>query len=101
MGQHGNVVGVNTMLGSPRGSSGISFAIPAETLQSVIPQLKERGFVSRGGIGVRTASPQISGDAGAPQPPHGGDPTRGDPWPRPSPVVPPARPASSAATSSP
>jgi serine protease Do len=66
----GNVVGVNTMIVSPSGgSTGIAFAIPAETLRSVIPQLKDHGFVSRGWIGVRIqSSPK---DAGGAQPPRG------------------------------
>ena len=66
----GNVVGVNTMIVSPSGGSiGIAFAIPAETLQSVIPQLKDHGFVSRGWMGVRIqSSPK---DASGAPPPRG------------------------------
>ena len=54
----GRVIGVNTMIVSPTGGSiGIAFAIPADTLKSVIPQLKEQGFVTRGWIGVRFRPP--------------------------------------------
>jgi serine protease Do len=54
----GNVIGVNTMIVSPTGgSTGIAFAIPAYTLKTVIPQLKERGFVTRGWIGVQFRPP--------------------------------------------
>jgi serine protease Do len=50
----GNVIGVNTAIFSPSGGSvGIAFAIPADTVTSVISQLKERGSVTRGWIGVQ------------------------------------------------
>jgi serine protease Do len=50
----GNVIGVNTAIFSPSGGSvGIAFDIPAETVKTVIAQLKDKGFVSRGWIGVQ------------------------------------------------
>jgi serine protease Do len=50
----GGVIGVNTAIYSPSGGSvGIAFAIPAETVKSVISQLKDKGAVSRGWIGVQ------------------------------------------------
>jgi serine protease Do len=50
----GNVIGVNTAIFSPSGGSvGIAFDIPAETVKTVIAQLKDNGFVSRGWIGVQ------------------------------------------------
>ncbi|HLA21714.1 MAG TPA: PDZ domain-containing protein, partial [Pseudolabrys sp.] len=50
----GNVIGVNTAIFSPSGGSvGIAFAIPAETVTSVIGQLKQYGSVTRGWIGVQ------------------------------------------------
>ncbi len=50
----GNVIGVNTAIYSPSGGSvGIAFAIPAETVKTVIGQLKEHGMVTRGWIGVQ------------------------------------------------
>jgi serine protease Do len=50
----GNVIGVNTAIFSPSGGSvGIAFAIPADTVKSVITQLKEHGSVTRGWIGVQ------------------------------------------------
>jgi serine protease Do len=50
----GNVIGVNTAIFSPSGGSvGIAFAIPAATVQSVVAQLKDKGTVSRGWIGVQ------------------------------------------------
>jgi serine protease Do len=50
----GQVIGVNTAIFSPSGGSvGIAFAIPAETVKSVITQLREKGKVTRGWIGVQ------------------------------------------------
>jgi len=50
----GNVIGVNTAIFSPSGGSvGIAFAIPSDTVKSVITQLKDHGSVTRGWIGVQ------------------------------------------------
>jgi serine protease Do len=50
----GEVMGVNTAIYSPSGGSvGIAFAIPATTVKNVIAQLKDKGTVSRGWIGVQ------------------------------------------------
>jgi serine protease Do len=50
----GNVIGVNTAIFSPSGGSvGIAFAIPSETVKTVVSQLKEHGTVTRGWIGVQ------------------------------------------------
>ena len=50
----GQVVGVNTAIFSPSGGSvGIGFAIPTEVAKDVIANLKEKGSVSRGWIGVQ------------------------------------------------
>jgi serine protease Do len=50
----GNVIGVNTAIFSPSGGSvGIAFAIPADTVKTVIGQLKDKGSVTRGWIGVQ------------------------------------------------
>ena len=50
----GNVIGVNTAIFSPSGGSvGIAFAIPAETVKTVVAQLKDKGSVTRGWIGVQ------------------------------------------------
>jgi serine protease Do len=49
----GNVIGINTAIFSPSGGSvGIAFDIPADTVKSVVAQLKDKGVVSRGWIGV-------------------------------------------------
>ncbi len=50
----GNVIGVNTAIFSPSGGSvGIAFAIPAETVKTVVAQLKDKGAVTRGWLGVQ------------------------------------------------
>jgi serine protease Do len=50
----GEVMGVNTAIYSPSGGSvGIAFAIPASTVKTVVAQLKDKGSVSRGWIGVQ------------------------------------------------
>jgi serine protease Do len=51
----GNVIGVNTAIFSPSGggSVGIGFDIPADTVKSVVAQLKDKGMVNRGWIGTQ------------------------------------------------
>src|SRR5215469_5200259 len=63
----GNVIGVNTAIFSPSGGSvGIAFAIPADTVQKVVAQLKDKGSVTRGWIGVQiqTITPEIADSLG-------------------------------------
>jgi serine protease Do len=49
----GEVIGVNTAIFSPSGGSvGIGFAIPAQTVKSVVEQLRSKGTVTRGALGV-------------------------------------------------
>ena len=50
----GDVIGVNTAIYSPSGGSvGIGFDIPAGTAKMVVAQLKEKGHVTRGWLGVQ------------------------------------------------
>jgi len=50
----GEVMGVNTAIYSPSGGSvGIAFSIPASTVKNVVAQLKDKGSVARGWIGVQ------------------------------------------------
>ena len=50
----GNVVGVNSAILAPGGgATGIAFAVPAQTVKTVVGQLKEKGKVSRGWLGIR------------------------------------------------
>jgi serine protease Do len=51
---NGNVIGVNTAIYSPSGGSvGIGFDIPASTVKMVVAQLKDKGVVTRGWLGVQ------------------------------------------------
>jgi S1-C subfamily serine protease len=49
----GRLIGVNTAITSPSGASaGIGFAIPVNTVKSIVPQLIQFGKVIRPGLGV-------------------------------------------------
>ena len=51
--QDGKVIGVNTAIISPSGGSvGIGFAIPSDTVRSVVAELERTGHVTRGYLGV-------------------------------------------------
>jgi serine protease Do len=66
----GNVIGVNTAIFSPSGGSvGIAFDIPADTVKSVVAQLREKGSVTRGWIGVQIqpVTPEIADGLGLKQ----------------------------------
>jgi serine protease Do len=61
----GNVIGVNTALWRTPGAAGfigIAFAIPADTVKSIIAELKENGAVTRGWLGVEVepVTPEIA-----------------------------------------
>ena len=54
----GTVVGVTSAIFSPSGGSvGLGFAIPAETVSSVIGQLESMGHVERGYLGISAQEP--------------------------------------------
>jgi S1-C subfamily serine protease len=51
----GKVIGINSQIatgGASNGNVGIGFAVPIETAQRVLPQLKEKGRVERAWLGV-------------------------------------------------
>jgi serine protease Do len=51
----GKVIGINTIILSPSGGSiGIAFAIPADTVKTIVAQLKDKGAVTRGWLGLQT-----------------------------------------------
>ena len=59
----GKVIGVNSAIYSPNGGSvGVGFAIPANTVKTVVAQLKDDGSVERGWLGVQiqTVTPEIA-----------------------------------------
>ena len=67
----GNVIGVNTAIFSPSGGSvGIAFAIPADTVRTVVGQLKDHGAVTRGWIGVQIqpVTDEVADSLGLPKP---------------------------------
>lgn len=66
----GDVVGVNTAIISPTGGSiGIGFAVPADTVTTVVEQLKQFGQVKRGWLGVKiqSISDDIAESLGVPE----------------------------------
>ncbi|YCI06000.1 trypsin-like peptidase domain-containing protein (plasmid) [Ensifer sp. D2-11] len=67
---NGDVIGVNTAIFSPSGGSvGIGFDIPADTAKAVIAELKDKGYVTRGWIGIQQQqiSPDIADSLGLKQ----------------------------------
>ena len=61
----GHLIGVNTAIISPTGVySGIGFAVPVDTVKSIVPQLIEHGQVIRPGLGVSFLRDDIARRAG-------------------------------------
>ncbi|MEQ8193353.1 MAG: DegQ family serine endoprotease [Rhodospirillales bacterium] len=63
----GEVVGINTAIYSPNGGSvGIGFAVPSSLAKPIIAQLKEKGSVERGWLGVQIQrmTPEIAESLG-------------------------------------
>jgi serine protease Do len=56
----GEVIGINTAIVA--GGQGIGFAIPVNMAKAILPQLKDKGTVTRGWLGVQTQgiSPEIA-----------------------------------------
>ncbi len=70
-GMDGRVIGINTAIYSPNGGSvGIGFAIPSNLAKDVVAQLKDKGHVERGWLGVKIqqVSPDIAESVGMSQP---------------------------------
>jgi serine protease Do len=51
----GEVVGINTAIVSPQIGQGIGFAVPISLAKALLPQLRERGKVTRGFVGVQVS----------------------------------------------
>jgi serine protease Do len=67
----GEVVGINSAIfGQGGGSIGIGFAIPINLAKELVPQLKAKGRVSRGWLGVAIAAvtPELARKLGRPAP---------------------------------
>ena len=59
----GEVVGINTAIFSQSGGNvGIGFAIPVNMAKEIAPQLKEKGHVTRGwlGVGIQKITPELA-----------------------------------------
>ena len=48
----GEVIGINTAIVSPQLGSGVGFAVPINIAKTILPQLREKGKVTRGYVGV-------------------------------------------------
>ena len=71
--QDGKVVGVNTAILSPSGGSvGIGFAIPSDTVRTIVAQLEQSGHVTRGYLGVQAQAIESAMRAALHLPGHGG-----------------------------
>jgi S1-C subfamily serine protease len=61
----GRMIGVNTAILSPSGAySGVGFAVPVDTVSRVVPQLIEKGYVSRAGLGLQLLPDHITARVG-------------------------------------
>jgi len=63
----GEVIGVNSAIYSPNGGSvGVGFAIPSNTVKTVIGQLRSSGSVERGwlGVSIQNVTPEIASAIG-------------------------------------
>lgn len=61
----GHLIGVNTAILSPSGASaGIGFAVPSDTVSRIVPQLIEKGRVTRAGLGVQFLPDHVTARAG-------------------------------------
>ena len=59
----GEVIGINTAIFSQSGGNvGIGFAIPVNMAKEIVPQLKDKGHVTRGwlGVGIQKITPELS-----------------------------------------
>jgi S1-C subfamily serine protease len=63
----GRVIGINTAIASPTGSSaGIGFAVPMAHVLRIVPQLIEFGAVKRAGLGIHVLPDHLSQRWGVP-----------------------------------
>jgi len=61
----GDLIGVTTAILSPSGAyAGIGFAVPADTVSRIVPQLIEKGRITRAGLGLRLLPDHITRRAG-------------------------------------
>jgi serine protease Do len=68
---NGRVIGINTAIASPTGGSvGIGFAIPSNLAKPIVQQLREKGRVERGwlGVQVQAVTPELASALGLDEP---------------------------------
>ncbi len=68
---NGHVVGINTAIVSPSGGSvGIGFAIPSNLAKTVVAELREKGSIERGWLGVeiQQVTPELAQGLGLDEP---------------------------------
>ena len=57
----GRLIGINTAIYSPSGANaGIGFAVPVDTVNSIVPQLLKSGKITRPGLGINILADQIA-----------------------------------------
>jgi S1-C subfamily serine protease len=57
----GRLIGVNTAIYSPSGAfAGIGFAVPADTVNRIVPQLVSSGRVFKPGLGISALRPEMA-----------------------------------------
>ena len=57
----GRLIGINTAIYSPSGANaGIGFAVPVDTINTIVPQLLKFGKLTRPGLGINILSDQIA-----------------------------------------
>ncbi len=61
----GRLIGVNTAIISPSGSSsGVGFSVPVDVVNKIVPQLIKKGKAARPGIGIKVASEETAARLG-------------------------------------
>ncbi len=61
----GELIGITTAILSPSGTyAGIGFAVPVDTVSRIVPQLIEKGRITRAGIGIQLLPDHITRRAG-------------------------------------
>jgi S1-C subfamily serine protease len=57
----GRLIGINTAIYSPSGANaGIGFAVPVDTVNSIVPQLLKSGRVTKPGLGIATLRDDVA-----------------------------------------
>jgi S1-C subfamily serine protease len=61
----GRLIGINTAIYSPSGANaGIGFAVPVDTVNTIVPQLLKYGKVTRPGLGINVLTDQLAAQNG-------------------------------------